>query len=103
MTRIRKILIGLGIIGASAAIGIALLDRPMTYDEYIAYISVLNYEIQKSGGSLTIEPAGKSPIEAMEDRVLQRTIDESEIIIDGERMTPNEYRTLRSTLINKRR
>ena len=90
--------------GAAAAGAFVLKDNSMSYDEYQAYIDMVNYEITRSGGKMTIENVhGRNDfIEKLNRKIEQREIVEPSAQIGGERLTKKEYKTLRNGLLKKK-
>ena len=108
--RIRTILATLGIsaalAGGAALIRDALPPQDMTYDEYIAYVAMVNHEIQQSRGKKMILEnihGQRDFLRELDARIKQREVTEGEVVLDGETLSGREYKELRKELIGRRK
>lgn len=93
-------------IGATTAVGALVFnpDSPMTFDEYRAYVKMMNYEIEQSGGKmeLTGVKSQKDILKKIYEKIENRPITQP-VVIDGVELTVEEYTSLRKSLIDKER
>ncbi len=75
----------------------------MTWSEYQEYISMLNYEIEKMGGSVTLQNiSGENGfINAMHAKVRSRAVEASDGRVMGKPFTSSEYAIKRESLMKK--
>jgi len=106
--RLRNVIIGIGIAVAAAggAVGIRTLsERPLTPEEYQAYFAVMNYEIEKAGGTIELKDIRKRRdiIDKLEAKIEAREVNEGSIKIDGESLSKKDYKKLRKHLLKRKK
>lgn len=94
----KTVIAGVGLLTILA--GIALNDKPMTWNEYEATVAILNYEVEKLGKFELQNVKDKDLLPELKKIILARPID-SEVEIAGEKLSPTQYKELRQKLISK--
>lgn len=95
---IRSSIIGIALSIAALGAGaiISLPPTPMTYDDMIALNDIYNYEIQRAGGTLTIQKAnGRDMIENINDAIRKQPKPEG---ILGEGLRASDYLEFREKI-----
>ena len=100
--KIKTIIIGLGIAGIAAIIGFTPVEEPepLTVNEWQAITKIYDYEIEKAGGLQIKDFTSQNAIKKLNAEIRKREPTEN-IEIDGQEMTPQNYKTFRDNLLEK--
>ena len=80
---------------------VSTTTQPLTLDEYYALVEIMNYEIQNSGESVTLQNVKGDPINAMLDKLITFPVPEDGVVIAGQTFSKEEYMKLREGLFKK--
>ena len=101
--KIKKIVISIVATGVIVG-GLVVSFNPdplMTFEEYETLIKVYNYEIQKAGGKIVLETGGKKDIVQLLNKKLLDTPQNTDVKLDTETLTKEDYKILKSGLFKK--
>lgn len=103
MTKVRKIIttfVATATIVGGLVVGFAT-PEPLTWDELNTMIAVQNYEIELAGGSIILDNVKGNSVDLLNVEILKRDVLEDSVTIDGEILTKEDYKILRSGLIKR--
>ena len=104
---INKTILGIAVVGSIVGGGLVIGDLgenpKMTWQEVQALMIILNHEVEESGGAINIENAKsqRDMINKLFDRVETREIKTEQVEIKGEMLSKDDYKNLRSAVIQK--